>query len=133
VRPQDDTFEGAWGHAQAEAAVVVSGPHSLDFIATYKTFRPDRQDLHSKSDVQLVAAYVHPVFEGAIVVENRQTPTPEAEDGFHPSATATWRFSSDGALVAFAGSDPGGLRCTSGVCRILPAFQGGRLEASLRF
>ncbi len=132
-RPNDPFFEGAWGHAQAEASVVVSGPHSLDLIATYKTFRPDRAELEDKTDVQMVAAYVHPVFEGAIVLENRQTPTPEAEDGFHPSATATWRFSSDGALTAFAGSDPGGLRCTSGVCRILPAFEGGRVEASFRF
>ena len=133
ARPNQPTFQGAWGHAQAETAVVVSGPHSLDIVATYKSFHPDSPALEDKTDLQLVAAYIHPKFEGAIVLENRQTPTPESKDGFHPSATATWHFSSDGALVGFVGSDPGGLRCTSGVCRILPAFRGVRLETSLRF
>ncbi len=132
-RPHESAFSGAWGHAGGEASVVVSGAHSVDFIAQWKSFRPDQGDLDPKTDLQLVAAYAHPVFEGAVVLQERKTPTPEAEPGFHASATVTWRFSSSGAVTAFAGSDPGGLSCTSGVCRILPAFEGGRLEASLRF
>lgn len=132
-RPSEPTFEGDWAHVQAEAAVAVSGPHSLDVIANYKSFIPELPDDQTKTDLQLVVAYAHPAAEVAVILENRQTPTPEAKDGFHPSATATWRVTSDSALTAFVGSDPGGLRCASGVCRILPAFSGGRLEASMRF
>jgi hypothetical protein len=143
-RPGKPSLEGVWRHSTAEAVVQVSGPHSMNLIANYKAFSPDRDEFPSKTDLQFVAAYLHPRVEAAVVLETRQPPPPESRGfypdvgdverfSFHPSASATWRFSSSGALTAFVGSDPGGLRCTSGVCRILPAFEGGRLEASMRF
>ena len=71
--------------------------------------------------------------EAAAVLDYRELPTPDAEHGLHPSGTLTVRPTSDAAVSLFAGSDPGGLRCTSGVCRVLPAFEGVRLDGSFSF
>ncbi|MBX3192249.1 MAG: hypothetical protein KF819_34990 [Labilithrix sp.] len=44
-----------------------------------------------------------------------------------------YRFNSQSNIRVYAGQNRGGLRCVSGICRMFPAFSGGRVELTLRF
>jgi len=44
----------------------------------------------------------------------------------------TWNITPATSLGVFAGGNRPGLKCISGVCRVFPAFQGARLELTLR-
>lgn len=44
-----------------------------------------------------------------------------------------YRFTSDSSIRIYAGQNRGGLRCMSGICRVFPAFSGGRIELTMRF
>lgn len=43
-----------------------------------------------------------------------------------------YRFSQSNFVRLFVGSQKGGLRCTGGVCRVFPEFEGVKLEATIR-
>ena len=58
-------------------------------------------------------------------------PTQPQRDYFH--ANIGWDITPSSSLRLFAGSARGGLKCVSGVCRILPPFEGVKLTATLRF
>jgi hypothetical protein len=49
------------------------------------------------------------------------------------NGSARWNFRSDSSVVVFVGEQRGGLRCISGVCRVFPAFEGMRMELTVRF
>jgi hypothetical protein len=44
-----------------------------------------------------------------------------------------YNFRSDSSVVLFVGQQRAGLRCVSGVCHTFPAFEGTRMELTLRF
>jgi len=50
-----------------------------------------------------------------------------------PGAFVQYFFTSDSYLRLFVGRSKGGLKCSGGVCRIFPNFEGVRLEATVRF
>jgi hypothetical protein len=49
------------------------------------------------------------------------------------SGNVEWYITPSSTLRVFAGSARGGLRCTSGVCRVFPPFEGAKVTATLRF
>jgi hypothetical protein len=49
------------------------------------------------------------------------------------NGSVRYNFRSDSSLVLFVGEQRGGLKCVSGVCRVFPAFEGTRLELTMRF
>ncbi len=49
------------------------------------------------------------------------------------NGSVIYKFNSASNLKVFAGQQRGGLKCISGVCRIFPAFDGARLELTVRF
>lgn len=57
-------------------------------------------------------------------------PTQPKRDYFHGSLG--WDITPSSSLRLFAGSQRGGLKCVSGVCRVLPPFEGVKLTATLR-
>lgn len=126
---------GTWLHAEWDAAPPCLGRHCFEIQAEVKQFRPESgAQGEVKTDMLYVAVYqLAPAFDLAMVLDRRGNKPPEAEAGNHLSGQVTWRPASAAAVSLFAGSDPGGLRCTSGVCRVLPPFRGARLEASFRY
>ncbi len=52
---------------------------------------------------------------------------------YYVNGGARWNFRSDSSVGVFVGQQRGGLRCVSGVCRVFPAFEGARMELTLRF
>lgn len=52
---------------------------------------------------------------------------------FYPGAHVQYRFTQSTYVRLFAGRSKGGLKCSGGICRIFPEFEGAKLEATLRF
>lgn len=66
----------------------------------------------------------------AVGLEYDQKPgTPSS----YVNGQATWRPTPSSSLALSGGQRRSMLRCVSGICRILPAFEGVRLDATLRF
>ena len=49
------------------------------------------------------------------------------------NGTIGWDFTPSSSLSLLAGANRGGLKCVSGVCRVLPPFEGVKLSVTLRF
>ena len=52
---------------------------------------------------------------------------------FYVNGFLLYRFASNSSVRLFAGQQRGGLRCVSGICRFFPAYEGVRLDLTLRF
>ncbi len=52
---------------------------------------------------------------------------------FYVNGFVLYRFASNSSVRLFAGQQRGGLRCVSGICRFFPAYEGVRLDLTLRF
>ncbi len=52
---------------------------------------------------------------------------------YYNNGSVLYRFTNDSNVRVFVGQQRGGLRCVSGVCRVFPAFEGARVELTLRF
>ena len=55
------------------------------------------------------------------------------EDSLFPGAFLQWKPDSASFVRLFVGRSKGGLKCSGGVCRIFPDFEGVKLETTLRF
>lgn len=51
----------------------------------------------------------------------------------YPGAHVQYRFTPSTYVRVFAGRSKGGLKCSGGICRIFPEFEGVKLEATIRF
>ena len=60
------------------------------------------------------------------------TKSPEVFDEHYFSFGGQWQFMRGGMLRALYGGERAGLKCSGGVCRFFPGFEGGRLELTLR-
>lgn len=71
---------------------------------------------------------------GYDTADESQPPTLSTEElNMFLAAIAKWEISDRFTLTATGGSQRGGLKCASGVCRIYPPFTGGRFELVSRF
>lgn len=52
---------------------------------------------------------------------------------YYVNGGLTYKFTKESNLKLLVGQQRGGLRCVNGVCRIFPAFEGARLELTVRF
>ncbi len=51
----------------------------------------------------------------------------------YPGTHIQYRFTPSTYIRVFAGRSKGGLKCSGGICRIFPEFEGAKLEATIRF
>lgn len=61
--------------------------------------------------------------------------TSDAREGspVFPGGWVTYRFDQKSSIRLFGGRSKGGLKCSGGICRIFPDFEGVKLEATVRF
>ncbi|MFT7578940.1 MAG: hypothetical protein ACI9MR_000602 [Myxococcota bacterium] len=57
----------------------------------------------------------------------------EAKDNVFPGAFIQYRFTDASFVRVFVGRGKGGLKCSGGVCRVFPDFEGVKVETTLRF
>jgi hypothetical protein len=61
------------------------------------------------------------------------TSEPGQPKTLYPNIALQWDITRSTNLRAFLGSTRGGLRCVSGICRIFPPFEGGKVTFTARF
>ncbi len=70
---------------------------------------------------------------GATLAYEFYTRTPGLFRQHYVSVAGNWQFSERGLLRALVGGERAGLKCTGGVCRFFPGFEGARIELDLRY
>jgi hypothetical protein len=51
----------------------------------------------------------------------------------YANTAVLYKFTSSSNIRAFVGEQRAAFRCASGICRFFPAFEGARVELTLRF
>lgn len=69
----------------------------------------------------------------ATVAYEFYTRTPDLYRQHYVSVAGQWQFAPRGLVRALVGGERAGLKCSGGVCRFFPGFEGGRVELDLRF
>lgn len=70
---------------------------------------------------------------GATLAYEFYTRTPGLFRQHYFSLAGNWQFSERGLIRALVGGERAGLKCTGGVCRFFPGFEGARVELDLRY
>lgn len=132
---RDDHQQGARiksiAHAEVDYLQSVTGPHSLHLSST--------TEIRTLLDADYSRGSVFASYEwasmGSLTFElgfDTQDPSPEVANWFYAGVLA-WRSVDWLDLALTAGTQRGGIKCISGVCRDFPEFAGARLEAAARF
>lgn len=109
----------------------ISGPWSLQLTGWHR-YRH-----------QVVGAALEPWFEGQELLALEWAPKLNVAFGFeydtdprtpltYLNGQVAYRFTTDSNVSLFVGQRRGALRCVAGVCRRFPAFEGARLDLTLR-
>jgi hypothetical protein len=131
VTGQDQPF---YHELHAEYAITkrVLGPYSLEITGRHR-FRFEENfngSLPWHEGENYVAFKVSPKY---VFSQGFEYTSLVGQPSVYFNGTVRYNFRSDSSVVLFVGEQRGGLRCVSGVCRIFPAFEGARLELTLRF
>ncbi len=116
----------------------LGGPFSLEFIGNHR--RRFEETLNLRGDSFTPEPWVQGEHYTAIKIAPKWVFSQGIEytsqigyPSFYANAGVLWRFNSQSNVRVFFGQQRGGLRCVSGVCRIFPAYEGGRIELTLRY
>jgi Family of unknown function (DUF6029) len=140
---RDDTTglgEAFYHELHAEYAFtkhLANTPYSLEFTGRHRF----RYEYGFNSDN---AGFFQPWHEGESYVALKVSPKYIFSQGFEYTSlngqppvyfngSIRYNFRSDSSVVLFVGEQRGGLHCVSGVCRVFPAFEGARMELTVRF
>ena len=139
---RDDTLQSGMvqyreQHVEYSIAKYLRGPWSLEIQGRHR----HRTEFGYNDDANENAQYW---YEGENYVALRMAPKWVFTQGFEYTTLAgqprtyfngavLYKFTSGSNLRVFAGEQRGAFRCASGICRFFPAFEGARLELTLRF
>ncbi|MFO0680356.1 MAG: DUF6029 family protein, partial [Polyangiaceae bacterium] len=116
----------------------LGGPWSLEFIGNHRRRFEETLNLHGDGFTpepwvqgeHYTAVKIAPKW---VISQGIEYTSQIGYPSFYANAGILWRFRSESNVRVFFGQQRGGLRCVSGVCRIFPAYEGGRVELTLRF
>ncbi len=137
VTGQDELFYHEL-HAEYAMTKHVKGPYSIEVTGHHRLRYEFNQNAEGPGGTFV------PWHEGDNYVALKVSPKYVLSQGFeyttllglptyYFNGSARYNFRSDSSVVLFVGEQRGGLRCISGVCRVFPAFEGTRLEVTVRF
>lgn len=147
------TFGARIDEAEEEIALVNGAQTNLYYQETYARYDVIRwlggpfalqlQGWHRRRH-QTVGGPADPWFEGQHLTGVDWSPHLSAAVGVEYSTNpavpdtyfngqVTYKITQSSSVSAFVGQRRGSLRCVGGVCRIYPAFEGARLDATVRF
>ena len=119
-------------HLRFDVSFDVGGPYSLEFFGDTFYVIAETNDpreyvegrlsvsLRSRQGWSLTGAYEFYSAE------------PQTFAVHYPSFGGQWDFTEGGTVRFLVGGERAGLKCSGGVCRFFPGFEGGRLELALR-
>lgn len=108
-------------HAEEEGGVAVDAGEAVTGSATVQWWEGRTElSLRHQAGYSLSTAYEF------------YTKTPEVTAPHYFSLGGEWRFRPGSTLRLFYGGQRAGLKCSGGVCRFFPGFEGARVELSMR-
>lgn len=122
------------GHVEVEASEAVGDRVSLtlQWIDTERRKRESALlDESFREGTLLVGVRLQPLITVAGGYDYTTEPTQPRRDYWN--GNVAWDITQSSSLRLFVGSARGGLKCVSGVCRVVPPFEGVKLTATLRF
>ncbi len=116
----------------------LGGPYSLEFIGRHRVRKEDTINLRGPGATPVpwvqgehyTAVKIAPKW---VVNQGFEYTTQAGEPTYYFNGGVLYRFTPESNVRVFAGQQRGGLRCVSGVCRIFPAYEGARIELTLRY
>lgn len=139
---RDDTREsGDVGyreqHAEYSVAIYVKGPWSVEIQGRHRHreeagFNVD-EALHERwwsEGENYIALRMAPKW---VFTAGMEYTTLAGQPPTYFNGAVLYKFRSDSSVSFFLGQQRGAFRCASGICRFFPAFEGGRVELTLRF
>jgi hypothetical protein len=125
-------------HAEYAFTKHLVGPYSAELTGRHRLRY--EQDLNGRGPNgasepwhegdNYVALKVSPKY---VVSQGFEYTTLLGQPTYYFNGAARYNFRSDSSVVLFVGEQRGGLRCVSGVCKVFPAFEGARMEVTVRF
>jgi hypothetical protein len=135
-REREDIAALTWTmwHAGFSAEVPVVGRHSLDLSGRSEQYLWESA-YRSDFAIRTFGAgwTLAPWVSLSYLYEYSDQPGVTLDRKHHHGVQASWRFLPASYIKVFAGSTRGGLRCSGGMCRTFPEFEGVRTELTLRF
>jgi hypothetical protein len=111
-------------------SIGVQGRHRRRFEETLNLRGPNGEAVPWVEGENYVAWRIAPKWSFSAGVEYT---TRLGLPSLYGNGSVLFRFTNNSNLRVFVGQQRGGLRCVSGVCRQFPAYEGARLELTLRF
>jgi hypothetical protein len=121
-------------HAEVEGAQALDDRFSLTFQWLDTERRKHESELLDESfreGTLLLGVRLQPILTLAGGYDYTTEPTQPRRDYWN--GNLSWDITPSSSLRLFVGSARGGLKCVSGVCRVVPPFEGVKLSATLRF
>jgi hypothetical protein len=125
-------------HAEYTISKHVAGPISVELSGRHRLRREEAQNVRNAFGVaeywrqgeHYTAVKIAPKW---VFTQGIEYTTQIGFPTTYYSGSVLYRFTSDSNLRVFVGQQRGGLKCVSGICKVFPAFEGARVELTLRF
>lgn len=123
-------------HLVLDVAQHLWADYEFEFVVNALRARQDLQDDGWREDWvegRFAASFKAGRTWGATLAYEYYTRQPDKFRQHYPSIAGQWQFSDNGLVRALVGGERAGLKCTGGVCRFFPGFEGARMELDWRF
>ncbi|MEZ4267188.1 MAG: DUF6029 family protein [Myxococcota bacterium] len=123
-------------HLDADAFVLLGARHDLQFHWSHEFHDKNPKASITRDRYVEGTAYVtwdftpHWAFTAQL---DYLTSDDRSGSPVFPGAWVMYRFDQSSFIRVFGGRSKGGLKCSGGICRIFPDFEGVKLEATVRF
>jgi hypothetical protein len=126
-------------HAEYTVSKHVAGPVSVELSGRHRLRREEGQNIRDaatgysdywRQGEHYTALKIAPKW---VFTQGVEYTTQIGFPTMYYSGSVLFRFTSDSNVRIFAGQQRGGLKCVSGICKVFPAFEGARIELTLRF
>jgi hypothetical protein len=135
---EDGHFQYREQHVEYSVAKYIGGPWSLEIQGRHRHRK--EQDFNIDPQTNTEGWWS----EGEDYVALRMAPKWVFTEGFeyttligqprtYANTAVLYKFTSSSNIRAFVGEQRAAFRCASGICRFFPAFEGARVELTLRF
>jgi Family of unknown function (DUF6029) len=115
---------------KAPYSIEFTGRHRIRFQDEENRRGPNGESEHWRQGFHNTALKIAPKW---VLAQGVEYTTLLGFPTYYLNASMLYRFTSESNVKVLVGQQQGGLRCVSGVCRVLPAFEGARAELTLRF
>jgi hypothetical protein len=121
------------GHLELDASQALDERWSvtMQLLHLERAKRDVLLDEHFREGTLLVGVRLQPALSVAAGYD--YTTEPVQPHVHYLNGTLGWDITPSSVVRLFVGAERGGLRCVSGVCRVVPPFEGVKLSATLRF